>query len=159
MRRGLYGPHDALDLLYKAATDRSVASEFTKAKANSQANGTPPQQSGFQHQRHESRSSSAAGGLNGIPKPVGRSSSFAGADSREHRMKRQMNRHASDVGGARPNMEQPQRADEQQPIDPELTEQDPSTQPGYNDAIRAWQRFRFVRAGWFTAQEAIQYID
>jgi hypothetical protein len=24
LRRGMYGPHDALDLLYKAATDRFV---------------------------------------------------------------------------------------------------------------------------------------
>lgn len=29
---------------------------------------------------------------------------------------------------------------------------------GYQDAIKAWSRFRFVRAGWFTAVEAIQYI-
>lgn len=29
---------------------------------------------------------------------------------------------------------------------------------GYQDAIKAWSRFRFVRAGWFTAAEAIQYI-
>lgn len=31
-------------------------------------------------------------------------------------------------------------------------------QPGYKDAIKAWSRFRFVRAGWFTAAEAIDYI-
>ena len=29
---------------------------------------------------------------------------------------------------------------------------------GYKDAIRAWSRFRFVRAGWFTPGEAIDYI-
>lgn len=29
---------------------------------------------------------------------------------------------------------------------------------GYKNAIRAWSRFRFVRAGWFTAAEAIDYI-
>ena len=39
------------------------------------------------------------------------------------------------------------------PPDPTLP-----TQPGYADAVRAWSRFRFVRAGWFTAQEAIEYI-
>ncbi|KAI4173921.1 MAG: hypothetical protein LQ343_002689 [Gyalolechia ehrenbergii] len=27
------------------------------------------------------------------------------------------------------------------------------------EAIRTWSRLRFVRAGWFTAQEAISYID
>ena len=29
----------------------------------------------------------------------------------------------------------------------------------YEDAIRAWSRFRFVRAGWFTAREGIAYVD
>lgn len=46
-----------------------------------------------------------------------------------------------------------------QPIDPELTKRDPSSEPGYQEALRAWARFRFVRAGWFTAQEAMDYID
>lgn len=31
--------------------------------------------------------------------------------------------------------------------------------PGFQDAIRAWSRLRFVRAGWFTAREAMMYID
>lgn len=165
MRRGVYGPHDALDLLYKAATDRSVASEFNKAKNNAHASSTPPQPPGFQHQRHESRSSSAAGGVNGaaggFPKPVARSSSFgglAGADTRQDRVRRELHRHASDVGGARSSAQKAGRTDEH-PVDPGLMEQDPTMQPGYNDAVRAWQRFRFVRAGWFTPQEAIQYID
>ena len=30
---------------------------------------------------------------------------------------------------------------------------------GYKDAVKAWSRFRFVRAGWFTPTEAIDYID
>lgn len=29
----------------------------------------------------------------------------------------------------------------------------------YTSAVRAWQRFRFVRAGWFTADEGIEYIS
>lgn len=29
----------------------------------------------------------------------------------------------------------------------------------YDEAIRAWSRFRFVRAGWMTAKEAIAYVD
>jgi hypothetical protein len=32
-------------------------------------------------------------------------------------------------------------------------------EPGYNDAIKAWSRFRFVRAGWFTPIEAIDYLE
>ncbi|KAK2670855.1 Zn(2)-C6 fungal-type DNA-binding domain [Fusarium oxysporum f. sp. vasinfectum] len=47
----------------------------------------------------------------------------------------------------------------EQPIDPELSRPELSSQPGYAEAIKAWQRFRFVRAGWFTALEAIEYID
>jgi hypothetical protein len=47
----------------------------------------------------------------------------------------------------------------EQAIDPELTKRDPSEEPGYDEALKAWARFRFVRAGWFTAQEAIDYID
>lgn len=31
--------------------------------------------------------------------------------------------------------------------------------PGYKTAVRAWGRFRFVRAGWFTPAEAIAYIE
>lgn len=51
------------------------------------------------------------------------------------------------------------RFDQQQPVDPALGKRDMSAEPGYADAIRAWTRFRFVKAGWFTAQEAIEYID
>ncbi|KAI9835029.1 MAG: hypothetical protein M1838_005401, partial [Thelocarpon superellum] len=31
--------------------------------------------------------------------------------------------------------------------------------PELGDALKAWSRLRFVRAGWFTAREAIDYID
>lgn len=31
--------------------------------------------------------------------------------------------------------------------------------PGYRAAIKSWARFRFVRAGWFTPAEAIEYIE
>lgn len=49
-------------------------------------------------------------------------------------------------------------------IDPTLS-QDPPNRPervqelGYKEAVEAWSRFRFVRAGWFTPSEAIDYID
>jgi hypothetical protein len=186
MRRGLYGPHDALDLLYKAATDRSVASEFSKTRANAQqAATTPPlpsqqqqqlqqqyQQSrpGIQqpqhHMRHGSRSSAAAGANgndDGFRKPVARSSSFGVSSTNnprdgDPRVKPEMQRHVSDAGVKLPRV-QVQPGDEQQPIDPELDQEDLSSQPGYVEALRAWTRFRFVRAGWFTPQEAIEYID
>ena len=36
----------------------------------------------------------------------------------------------------------------------------PPTDPNaYASAIKAWSRFRFVRAGWFTAKEAIDYVE
>jgi hypothetical protein len=47
-------------------------------------------------------------------------------------------------------------------LDPTLGEearkQEP-LDPGHTNAIKAWSRFRFVRAGWFTPQEAINFID
>ncbi len=49
--------------------------------------------------------------------------------------------------------------DQDQPIDPELTRRDVTAETGYSEALKAWTRFRFVRAGWFTAQEAIEYIE
>lgn len=34
-----------------------------------------------------------------------------------------------------------------------------NTDGGLEDALRAWSRFRFVRAGWMTASEAVTYIE
>jgi hypothetical protein len=42
----------------------------------------------------------------------------------------------------------------QQPMLP-----DPPNEAAFADAVRAWSKFRFVRAGWLTAKEAIAYID
>jgi hypothetical protein len=53
----------------------------------------------------------------------------------------------------------PADASMEQPIDPALTRRDNTQDPGYVEALKAWARFRFVRAGWFTAQEAIEYIE
>ena len=49
-------------------------------------------------------------------------------------------------------------------IDPALSGEgadkpDRMVDQGYKDAIKSWSRFRFVRAGWFTPQEAIDYIE
>ncbi|SPQ22947.1 3474b245-7b01-4a3c-9c9f-95d544fee2d3 [Thermothielavioides terrestris] len=123
MRREVYGPHDALDLLYKAATDNaSHKPDDDPAPIRSTT------QSSSHHARHDTDS---------------RKSSNTVAPGGYH------NRHASRHEG--PATEQA--------IDPELTNRDPSADPGYNEALKAWARFRFVRAGWFTAQEAIDYID
>ncbi|KAL8674981.1 MAG: hypothetical protein Q9168_000575 [Polycauliona sp. 1 TL-2023] len=48
-------------------------------------------------------------------------------------------------------------------IDPAISggrrSQHPVEDPGLVEALRAWSRLRFVRAGWFTAREAIAYLD
>lgn len=119
MRRGVFGPHDALDLLYKAATDRSVtrfqkvpeltrpSPAATRPESNTPATSIPPQKAPEMRRPR-------------TPAPV------------------------------KP----------EQPIDPGLSQaNDVTAQPGYAEAVKAWTRFRFVRAGWFTAAEAIQYID
>ncbi|KAF2734529.1 hypothetical protein EJ04DRAFT_543610 [Polyplosphaeria fusca] len=36
---------------------------------------------------------------------------------------------------------------------------DPAKEPSLTDAVQAWSKSRFVRAGWLTATEAIAYID
>jgi hypothetical protein len=50
------------------------------------------------------------------------------------------------------------------PVDPNLSQHRSAVPPPPNaqsfaDAVKAWSRFRFVRAGWLTAKEAITYID
>ncbi|XP_044717661.1 fungal zn(2)-Cys(6) binuclear cluster domain-containing protein [Hirsutella rhossiliensis] len=121
MRRGMYGPHDALDLLYKAATDSPAADHRREGSTTSVTPLAPPP-----------ASAQDPASLNHPPPP--------------------------------PIASRPEHAkhlQQQQPVDPELAQQLPAlrSNPGYIHALRAWSRFRFVRAGWFTAQEAIEYID
>lgn len=114
MRKELYGPHDALDLLYKAAREHThdTSPQTTlglRTPSLSMAPGVLPRDNdGVLYAHH------AAG----------------------------------------------QRVEA--PIDPQLS-RDHRTEsaqvPAHADAIKAWTRFRFVRAGWFTAQEAVDYID
>nr|XP_036583792.1 fungal zn binuclear cluster domain containing protein [Colletotrichum truncatum]KAF6792935.1 fungal zn binuclear cluster domain containing protein [Colletotrichum truncatum] len=133
MRPGVYGPHDALDLLYKAATDRSVQLRHSQDAAAYPPAHSPATNS---NKRHESVAS-----VPSIPQqPL---VVTPGATMKP-------------VGNSRPSVS---IKPEPQLIDPELTKRDLSGEPGYQDAIKAWGRFRFVRAGWFTAQEAIDYID
>ncbi|CAL8574590.1 zinc finger transcriptional activator [Xanthoria parietina] len=53
--------------------------------------------------------------------------------------------------------------DRKENIDPEISggqgSQHSAATPNIGDALRTWSRLRFVRAGWFTAREAIAYID
>lgn len=122
MRKELYGPHDALDLLYKAATDKTHES----VGMGMHSHDPTPQALGLQ-----------TPSLN-VPRP---------SDGMLYAQ------HATATH---------QRASMDAHIDPQLTksaDSRPEPAPAHPDALNAWTRFRFVRAGWFTAQEAIDYID
>lgn len=139
MRHQMYGPHDALDLLYKAATDRYVASGLStylstdSPKSTSQPRFTNPTDSPAAITRHDSVTSAHAAARGSISNEL----------SNKIEIPRQP------AASAQPG----------QVIDPVLAGIAPSLDPGHAEALRAWTRFRFVRAGWFTAQEAIDYID
>lgn len=58
----------------------------------------------------------------------------------------------------------PSRAAAEPIVDPAITHPppvlpDPPNDAAFNDAVRAWSKFRFVRAGWLTAKEAVRYVD
>jgi len=149
MRRGVYGPHDALDLLYKAATDGFVCLHPRPSPCSPDA---------FRAGAHGSLTcllptssplTSSDPKINGptitttsIPPPP-----TTHTDSTP----RQNVRDSRSVDERNVKMEAA--------IDPALTKKNLSSEPGYASAIKAWNRFRFVRAGWFSAQEAIEYID
>ncbi|KAF4631749.1 hypothetical protein G7Y89_g6391 [Cudoniella acicularis] len=126
MRREVYGPHDALDLLYKAATN------------------SPGHTRG-------GRGGSAGG--NQMSPTVGN-------------MTRNMQQPSPLQNNSQPfqqNFPHPPNPGRDTTIDPALAAEgmigrERSQEQGYKDAIKAWSRFRFVRAGWFTPAEAIDYI-
>lgn len=160
MRGALYGPHDALDLLYKAATDGSVATKAMNEQGSTAANVgmfSPPMPT-IQHHRQDSRTSSTTAAPS-LTLANGRSSGSRGRDGRSMSFKTERPRLFSNTSTGPPAQGVNQQEQQQQPIDPELSKTDPSELPGYDEALRAWTRFRFVRAGWFTPQEAIEYID
>lgn len=57
----------------------------------------------------------------------------------------------------------PARTATEPAIDPAIAEGqvdgEADHQHGFEQAVKAWSRFRFVRAGWFTAREGIAYLD
>ncbi|RKF55785.1 putative zinc finger transcriptional activator of the zn2cys6 [Erysiphe neolycopersici] len=127
MRQQVYGPYDALDLLYKAATD-------SDNKHNVEVENQLP----FKF----------------------RKSSF----SSHHQSPTEWGSEYP----ARKNFSRPSDSRQEKIIDPLLSSNEPiderkqrktTKSPGYYDALKAWARFRFVRAGLFTAAEAITYID
>ncbi|KAI0999632.1 hypothetical protein K3495_g8566 [Podosphaera aphanis] len=122
MRQEVYGPYDALDLLYKAATDGPIQMGDTNKHRSPSI---------LRNQRTSISSPQ-------LPSPT--------MLNPAHHSRRT------------PDTQQNVR------IDPNLssessTKTDRTQMPGYKEALKAWNRFRFVRAGWFTAAEAIDYID
>ena len=144
MRQAVFGPHDALDLLYKAATgptDRYVASIVKSAPADTFRSP------GYKRPRTESSNQmspliveSTYGDVHRLPATVNNTQTF------------------------QPNQMRPPDTSRDAAIDPALASEslnktDRMQDQGYKDAIKAWSRFRFVRAAWFTPAEAIDYID
>ena len=142
----VYSGHDALNLLFEAA-GRSGDIVRARDESQPQVKASPVAAQG----------SSGSQTLNG-------SSVIVGAD----------------VGATRPYAHLPDSKREvpNVPIDPAIsdarrfqvssrpneTEPAPAPEPGPEPdaeraALRAWSRCRFVRAGWFTAREAIEYIE
>ena len=146
MRREVYGPQDALDLLYKAATEKSSDYDFLPVPFTRSGASTEGLSSSLHKQ-------------NDILTPAGRSTQSKVGHGRPHAEppKPSHNRDRPPAYHSRQASRQGGPAD--QPIDPALTKRDPSSEPGYHEALKAWSRFRFVRAGWFTPQEAMDYLE
>ncbi|CAJ2506821.1 Uu.00g080070.m01.CDS01 [Anthostomella pinea] len=128
MRKEVYGPHDALDLLYKAATDsphdlhprhQTTASVIQPPAVALPARKTPGDQTSAYDPRPSARATSKA------------------ADPIDPRLL--------------PSAD----GDEKAAIERRLNVEN---EDGYQGALQAWSRFRFVRAGWFTREEAVKYI-
>ena len=69
----------------------------------------------------------------------------------------------STENGTTRSMAPPRSIPDNPPIDPAMTNGASSIldtdDVKIQSALKAWSRFRFIRAGWFTAREAILYID
>lgn len=144
MRREVYGPHDALDLLYKAATDR-----YVHPAADELARLTISRSPGHKRAGRESHGSSQMSPMLG------------NNGSRDQPLQSPIRNNNQPF---QQNHRHPPEIPRDTAIDPALSGEgmgkpDRMADQGYKDAVKAWSRFRFVRAGWFTPQEAIDYIE
>ncbi|KAG5997867.1 hypothetical protein E4U43_002560 [Claviceps pusilla] len=208
MRRAVYNPHDALDLLYKAATDRSavessgqtnISSDFISPAANTHvreesiasattvvaAHQLTPQEAvtvtSFsrprsmsnrldfeqqqnqqqqhldQQQQHQQRHQQQH---HQQQQHQRRQQHLQHQQHQQHHHQQQQQQEQEQEGAQRHFLDNPPRPVPHHTVESGLAQQSAMRdQPGYAQALRAWSRFRFVRAGWFTAQEAIEYID
>lgn len=147
MRQEVYGPHDALDLLYKAATNKSV---LCRRNQNCQAadHGCSPHED-MLHRRQESISTTI------LPSPATITSTKTPTDSMLNAPLPRGRLKSRSADPIDPRLMPGPQEDSRDKIERML---DFQSDPGYDDAIKAWSRFRFVRAGWFTSHEAIKYI-
>jgi hypothetical protein len=131
----IYSGHDALNLLFEAARNGGMD----------------------MHHRTSSASSMQRPQLAGTP---GSQTNFASPQTAPHNVR--SNSRAAEPS-VDPAISQPQPQPPApsypppQPQPPILP--DPPNEAAFSDAVRAWTKFRFVRAGWLTAKEAIAYID
>lgn len=125
MRREVYGPHDALDLLYKAATN---SPGHKRDRSNSQL-------SPLQNNHNSVHASQAS------PVRNHHDRSYQASFMRP------------------PDIPRDAAIDPALSADPGVYKPSRMQEDGYKEAVKAWSRFRFVRAGWFTPIEAIDYID
>ncbi|KAI1451172.1 hypothetical protein F5Y02DRAFT_406235 [Annulohypoxylon stygium] len=150
MRKEVYGPHDALDLLYKAATDRSVSpSRLAGVVRNERITdyATSPHDL---NRRHESVASVVQ------PLPVSVPGRKTPRDHNSNFNGRPAGRAASkSVDLIDPLLQSSTKSDEVADMERRLNVEG---EAGYHEALEAWSRFRFVRAGWFTKEEAVKYI-
>ncbi|OTA61953.1 hypothetical protein K449DRAFT_395325 [Hypoxylon sp. EC38] len=150
MRKEVYGPHDALDLLYKAATDRSVGpSRLSSMISNERAADYAPSPHEL-NRRHESVTSAVH------PSPVSVPGRKTPRDHNSNLNGRPTGRTTSKSADLiDPLLQSSAKNDEAAEMERRLNVEG---EPGYTEALEAWSRFRFVRAGWFTKEEAIKYI-
>jgi hypothetical protein len=131
----IYSGHDALNLLFEAARNGGMDMHHRTSSASSmqrpQLAGTPGSQTNFASPQ--------------TAPPNVRSNSRAAEPSVDPAISQPQPQPPA------PSYPPPQP---QPPILP-----DPPNEAAFSDAVRAWTKFRFVRAGWLTAKEAIAYID
>lgn len=141
----IYSGHDALNLLFEAARNGGMDLHHRTASASSL-------------QRPALGGSTPGSTFAGSPQltaPHARSSSSrAAADNVDPAITQPFAPPPSLPPPPPPPPPLPPQPQPQPPVLP-----DPPNEAAFNEAITAWTRFRFVRAGWLTAKEAIAYID
>lgn len=134
----IYSGHDALNLLFEAARNGGMDVHHRSGSTSS-----------LQRPNLASTPGSNFAGSPQVTAPHGRSSSRAANDS---------NVDPAITQPLAPSLPLPLPLPPQpQPQPPVLP--DPPNEAAFSEAITAWTKFRFVRAGWLTAKEAIAYID